>query len=104
MLAGRRLSEGGQYGGGKTLGAHLLEGIGIGVIARVCLEAGRFHVDERARDPLANRRAESGDHALARVNRHVAESDGRVIGVGIELRDERNLRQAVDRLLDLFLK
>ena len=65
----------------KQPGAHALERVRIGKRPGDRHESRRFQIDELARNPLAARRPQRRDHALTRVDRHVAEP-GLALGIG----------------------
>ena len=73
-LAGQGRRNRGQERGREQPRAHALERVGVGKRAGDRHEPRRLQVDELARDPLAARGPQGGDHALAGVDRHVAEA------------------------------
>ena len=109
VLAGRGGLQGRQDGGGERLGAHFLEGVGVGVGGRGRLEPGRFQVDEGPGHPLAHRQPERGDYPLTRVDRDVTEAVGPVGRLvvnrfDVQLRDDGNGRQPLDGRLHVLLE
>ena len=104
MLARLRGRDRRQERGRELLGADPLECIRIGEDAGDRLESGRFHVDELASDPLAHGRAQGRDHALARIDRHIAETLLVVLPIDVGLGDHRDGGQPIDARLDILLE
>ena len=116
MLRPDRAGHGRQDGRRKPLGRNAFECVGIGKHGPQRLEAGRLWIDEGSGNLLAQRDPQSRDHALARIDRHIARGRKRFALFGrlptpfsvktrrFGLHDRRDGRQEIDGPFDVALK
>src|ERR1017187_2298200 len=106
ILTRERPGDGIEQRRGEEPWADPLERIGIGEGAGDRHESWRLEVDELARDSLAARRPQGGDHTLARINGHVTEAGFivRLAGIGVDLNDDGNLWKLFDGCFNVVLE